>query len=223
MSARRLRTLLAALVLAGAPAVAAQVPTPAAPKPPARPSTKPAPRQSAKPPAKAAKSPQIAPAQRCTFQIDNVDRQGAVNETSTGTNYFAGGNVRLSCRGMKITMQSDSVAAYGGNIVQFIGNVKYRDSTLAMDADFGTYYKTGERWEARGHVDTRNARTGSTLTGPSLDYYRVVEGVRDTLEMYAIGRPKIRYVESDSVPGRPVEPYLIVADRVRFKGNDRIW
>ncbi len=61
---------------------------------------------------------------RCVFQITNVDRQGAVMETPQGTNYFAGGNVRLSCRGTQITMQSDSVAAYGGNVVHFIGNVK---------------------------------------------------------------------------------------------------
>ena len=62
-------------------------------------------------------------ADRCVFQIDNVDRQGSVNETARGTNYFAGGNVRLSCRGQQLTMQSDSVAAYGGDVVQFIGNV----------------------------------------------------------------------------------------------------
>lgn len=177
----------------------------------------------AAPPKPKPKPVPAAPSQRCTFQIDNVDRQGAVNETPTGTNYYAGGNVRLSCRGMQISMSSDSVAAYGGNVVQFIGNVKYRDSTLSMDADFGTYYKIGERWEARGKVDTKNLRTGSTLTGPSLDYYREVKGVRDTLEMYAVGRPKISYVEADSAGGKPLEPYLIVADRVRFKGSDRIW
>jgi hypothetical protein len=164
-----------------------------------------------------------AASQRCVFQIDNVDRQGAVNETPAGTNYFAGGNVRLSCRGTQITMQSDSVAAYAGNVIQFIGNVHYRDSSLTMDADRGTYYKAGERWEARGHVDTRNLTTGSTLVGPSLDYFRVVKGVRDTLEMYAVGRPTINYVESDSGGGRKLEPYVIVADRVRFQGNDRIW
>jgi hypothetical protein len=165
----------------------------------------------------------VPQSQKCIFQIDNVDRQGAVNETPTGTNYYAGGNVRLSCRGMQISMSSDSVAAYGGNVVQFIGNVKYRDSTLSMDADFGTYYKAGERWEARGNVDTKNLKTGSTLTGPSLDYFREVKGVRDTLEMYAVGRPKIRYDEADSAGGKQLEPYLIVADRVRFKGSDRIW
>jgi hypothetical protein len=160
--------------------------------------------------------------ERCTFQIDNVDRQGSVVETPKGTNYFAGGNVRLSCRNSQITMQSDSVAAYGGNLVRFIGNVKYRDSTLTMDADYGTYHKAGEKWEARGQVNTQNLRTGSTLTGPALDYFRTVKGVRDTLEMYATGRPRIQYASADS-GARPAEPYVIVADRVRFKGSDRLW
>jgi hypothetical protein len=194
-------TTLAGLVLAGA--LAAQVPAPGKPKP--KPSA----------PGEAG--------QRCTFQVDNVDRQGNVIETPTGTNYFAGGNVRLSCRGQRISMQSDSVAAYGGNVVQFIGNVKYRDSTLTMDADFGTYYKVGERWEARGRVNTRNLKSGSTLTGPSLDYFREVKGVRDTVEMYAVSRPKIRYFAEDSAVAKEAEPYIIVADRVRFKGSDRLW
>jgi hypothetical protein len=163
-----------------------------------------------------------AAAQTCVFQIDNVDRQGSVVETPQGTNYFAGGNVRLSCRGAQITMQSDSVAAYGGNIVRFIGNVRYRDSTVTMDADRGTYLKKGEKWEARGRVTTRNLKTGSTLTGPALDYFRVVKGVRDTLEMYATERPRIEYASTDSA-GRTAEPYIIVGDRVRFKGSDRLW
>jgi hypothetical protein len=166
--------------------------------------------------------PAAAQSDRCVFEIDNVERQGSVIETPKGTNYFAGGNVRLSCRGSQITMQSDSVAAYGGNLVKFIGNVKYRDSTLTMDADNGTYYKAGEKWEARGRVNTRNLKTGSTLAGPALDYFRVVKGVRDTLEMYATGRPRIQYASADS-SSRSSEPYVIVADRVRFKGSDRLW
>jgi len=163
-----------------------------------------------------------AQADRCVFQIDNVDRQGSVNETARGTNYFAGGNVRLSCRGQQLTMQSDSVAAYGGDVIQFIGNVKYRDSTLTMDADRGTYHKNGEKWEARGRVVTKNLRNGSTLNGPAMDYFRVVKGVRDTMEMYSTGRPRIQYATTS--PGaRPSEPYIIVADRVRMKGSDRLW
>jgi hypothetical protein len=169
---------------------------------------------------------------RCTLQIDNVDRQGIAVETSGGINYFAGGNVRLSCRGTKITMFSDSVASYAGKTVVFNGHVRYRDTTLAMDTDFGTYYRSDERWEARRNVKTRNTKTGSTLTGPSLDYYRAVKGVRDTTEMYAVSRPRIEYYTKDSTrgdsaatdsTGKPAEPYVIVADRVRIKGDDRIW
>src|SRR5918993_4374624 len=157
--------------------------------------------------------------ERCVFQITNVDRQGAVVETPQGTNYFAGGNVELRCKGSQVTMKSDSVAAYGGVVVHFIGNVQYRDSTLTMDADNGTYFKNGEKWEARGRVSTNNLRTGSKLTGPALDYYRAVKGVRDTLVMYSTGRPRIEYATAD--PGaKPAEPYVIVADRVRLKGND---
>ena len=173
------------------------------------------------PAAAQARGPAAPQAGTCTFQIDNVDRQGSVNETASGTNYFAGGNVRLSCRGQQITMQSDSVAAYGGNVVHFIGNVKYRDSTITMDADRGTYFKSGEKWEARGRVVTKNLKNGSTLNGPALDYYRVVKGVRDTLETYSTGRPRIQYAADAAA--KPTEPYIIVADRVRMKGNDRLW
>jgi hypothetical protein len=160
--------------------------------------------------------------ERCTLQIDNVDRQGIAVETPQGTNYFAGGNVRLSCRGTKIRMRSDSVAAYAGNIVHFVGRVHYEDSSLVMDADRGTYHRASERWEARGNVNTRNLTTGSTLAGPSLDYFRVVEGVRDTAEMYAVSRPRIEYVTRDSA-GQATEPYVIVADRVRIRGDDQLW
>jgi len=174
---------------------------------------------------------------RCTLQIDNVDRQGIAVETGGGVNYFAGGNVRLSCRGTQNTMFSDSVASYAGNTVNFIGHVRYRDTTLTMDTDFGTYFRSAERWEARKNVKTRNLVTGSTLAGPSLDYYRAVKGVRDTTEMYAVGRPRIEYFPKDSTradstrsdsattdsAGKPREPYVIVADRVRIKGDDRIW
>jgi hypothetical protein len=139
--------------------------------------------------------PQGASAQeRCTLQIDNVDRQGIAVETPQGTNYFAGGNVRLSCRGTKIRMRSDSVAAFAGNVVHFVGRVHYEDSSLVLDADRGTYYRASEQWEARGKVRTRNLSTGSTLAGPSLDYFRGVKGVRDTAEMYAVSRPRIEYV-----------------------------
>ena len=46
--------------------------------------------------------------------------------------------------------------------------------------------------------------------------------MRDTLEMYATGRPTIQYFPSDT-GGQAGEPYVIVGDRVRLKGDDRIF
>jgi hypothetical protein len=40
--------------------------------------------------------------------------------------------------------------------------------------------------------------------------------------MYATGRPRIQYFPTDS-GGKAAEPYVIVGDRVRFKGDDRIF
>ncbi len=159
---------------------------------------------------------------RCVFQLDQVGGQGVQVSSPEGINYFAGGGVRMSCRGLTVSMTSDSVAAYGGKVVRYLGHVRYRDSSVSMDAERGTYYKDGERWEARGTVHTENLENGSTLTGPSLDYLREIRGLRDTAELFAVSRPTITYATTDSL-GRATEPYVIVADRVRMKGNDRVW
>ncbi len=155
--------------------------------------------------------------QRCLIVLDNADRGYGIGSD----NYFAGGNVRLSCRGTTIRISSDSLASYASQVIDFVGNVRYQDSSMVMTADHGTYRRDGERWEARGNVTTRNSG-GSTLRGPSLDYYRVVPGLRDTVEVFAPGRPTINYVPRDS-SGQVQEPYVIVGDRIRMKGEDRLW
>lgn len=159
---------------------------------------------------------------RCVFRLREVGDSGVQQVTSAGTNYYAGGGVLITCEGTSVSIRSDSVAAYAGRVVQFIGNVKYRDSSATLDADNGTYYKDGERWEARGNVRTTNLASGSTLTGPAVDYFRAVKGVRDSAEMFATGRPTIRYVTRDSA-GTAQEPYVVVGDRVRQLGEGRLW
>jgi hypothetical protein len=159
---------------------------------------------------------------RCLFQLDSVGGTGVQVSTPAGINYFANGGVKMSCRGTRVSMRSDSVAAYGGRMVEYVGRVHYQDSMVTMSADRGTYYKDGERWEARGNVVTENLQNGSTLRGPSLDYYRAIPGVRDTTELFSVGRPTIRYASSDPA-AKSQEPYVIVADRVRMRGNDRVW
>jgi hypothetical protein len=160
----------------------------------------------------------------CKVVIDSVGRQAQQVEVRRGeTNVFAGGGVLAHCDGTGSTLAADSVAWFAGvGRFDMIGQkhpVHIRDTALTLDATTAAYYLRQERLDAHKEVVARNRNTGSVLRGPNLTYYRAATGIRDTLEMYASSRPTIEYhatVDSG-------EPYIIVADRVRFKGNDRMW
>src|SRR5690606_15270982 len=85
------------------------------------------------------------------------------------------------------------------------------------------YRKATETWEARGNVLVQNLETGSTVRGPAIDYHRPAAGLRDSAEMYAVGRPQVQYFEADAPAGEEREPYIIRADRLRSRGNALIW
>jgi len=168
-------------------------------------------------------APLAAQNRRCRLQIDNVARQGVqVNVSQTQTNYFAGGDVRLSCQGQNVRIWTDSIASYQGAVVQFIGNFRYEDAEAKVSSDFGTYYRDDERWEARGNVVYLNLKDGSQLKGPAVNYYRKIRGTRELEEAFADQRPTLTLVSRDSTT-RSGEPYTVVADRVRTRGQDLMW
>lgn len=160
---------------------------------------------------------------RCLLDVDNVDREWFRSEPIPGnTNFFAGGNVRLSCRGQDVHLGGDSLASLGGSVIILITEAFYRDATLSVKADTLTYFKNGEQLQARGHVIARSMKSGSMLTGPYVDYFRAVKGVRDSAETVALQRPTLRIFSArglvDSTKDRP---YVIVADRLRgFGGSE---
>jgi lipopolysaccharide export system protein LptA len=160
----------------------------------------------------------------CVVEVDSIG--GKYREVTVGPsekNYFAGGGVLAHCRGTGSVLSADSVALFAGvGRFDMIGQknlVHIRDTAVTLDATNASYFMRQERLEAHKNVVAVNRNTGSVLRGPNLTYYRAAKGIRDTLEMYASGRPTIDY-RSGADSG---EPYVIVADRVRFKGNDRVW
>ena len=159
------------------------------------------------------------PGRPCEVAIDTLPRVRQVT-AGAAANYFGGGGVVAHCKGTNTRLKSDSVAYFSGaGRFDMIGNVHIRDSSLALDANVASYFLSNERLEAHNHVVAVNRNNRSVLRGPNLTYYRAVTGVRDTLELFASSRPTIEYRgTADSS-----EPYLIVADRVRFKGSDRMW
>jgi hypothetical protein len=153
--------------------------------------------------------------------IDTVGHSGRQVEVRRGeTNLFAGGGVRAHCQGTNSTLAADSLAWFAGvGRLDLLGRVQIRDTAISIDAATASYFLRQERLEAHRNVVAVGHPNGSVLRGPNLTYYRVARGVRDTAEMYATTRPTIDYRATPDSG----EPYVIVADRVRMKGSDRMW
>ncbi len=166
------------------------------------------------------------PQDRCLVELVKAERQGVKTTPTEGiNNFYLGGNVHLQCRGRNIHMYADSVASYGGNVIQFIsqGNrVRYRDSTTNLDSDAGTYFKDGERFEAQGNAVHQDIKNGSTIKGTQINYYRPLKGVRPDLEVIAYNRPTVTYAIKDST-GKAQAPYTIIGNLVRAVGSDAIY
>ena len=163
---------------------------------------------------------------RCVIQIDSAGVAYGQGAQSATPQWYAGRGVFARCRESAVTMHSDSLAWFSDRgELRLLGRVHFEDSVAVLDADKVTYWVRQERLVAEGNVYTRNLHTKSDLRGPSLDYYRAVPPIRDTLEIYAPGRPRIHfYAAADSLkPDSLKEPFVIVGDRVWMKGQERMW
>ena len=159
----------------------------------------------------------------CQVAIDNLPR-ATQSINGADTNYYGAGGVRAHCLGTATTLAADSFAHYGAfRRMDLVGHVAIRDTGLALDANFASYFLRDERLEAHNNVVAVNRRTGTVLRGPNLKYWRAVQGVRDTVEMYATQRPTVEYRQTQAADSGPQEPYIIVADRLHLKGDDRMW
>lgn len=157
---------------------------------------------------------------RCLVVLLGQDRGLVYDVPIPGNeNYYAGGNVRLRCERQPVFLGADSIASYNGDVIQLMTRAYYRDEDINVTADSMVYTRINEKLEARGNVVAVNRANGSTLTGPWVDHYRAVRGVRDTAETTALQRPTVEYAvtraETDTVEPAP---YRIEADRMRERG-----
>jgi hypothetical protein len=159
----------------------------------------------------------------CLVAVDSVGRYVELPQPDGTKILHGGGGVLAHCVGTNTTISADSFTHYSAlGRLDLIGRVQIRDTALALDSRFASYYMREGRLEAHNNVVAVNRSNGSVLRGPNLRYMRAIPGVRDTVEMYATQRPTVEYRQADS-SGAALEPYIIVADRLRFKGNDRMW
>ncbi|MBI4421249.1 MAG: hypothetical protein HY560_10515 [Gemmatimonadetes bacterium] len=158
----------------------------------------------------------------CLVTLDSAGRATHLEVRPGVVHQFAAGGVWARCKDEPTAMRSDSVAWYSDlNRVDLVGRVHFVDTTVKLDAHRASYFLRTEMLDASGNVVLTNRRTGSTLRGPNLKYYRRVAALRDTSELYATARPAVEYRGENDSAG--AEPYVIHGDRVRFKGNNLAW
>lgn len=158
----------------------------------------------------------------CRVVIDSMGHYHELTDVSGQKTLHGGGGVLAHCEGTNSTISADSFAHYSAlGRLDLIGRVQIRDTGLSLDARFVRYFLREERLEAHNNVVAINRLTGSVLRGPNLNYWRAARGIRDTTEMYATTRPTVEYRQAEQ--GDSAEPYIIVADRIRLKGDDRMW
>ncbi|MDH3495451.1 MAG: hypothetical protein OER21_01660 [Gemmatimonadota bacterium] len=158
-------------------------------------------------------------ASTCFVVVDSTGGVGRQIDVGGGyVRWFQGGGIWAHCRGQDTFWYSDSVAWFQDfDRFDMLGRVNFRDATAELTADRASYFLRDERLDATGNARLRNRITGSVLRGPNVQYYRRVLGIRDTTELRAGGRPTIEYRSEGDPPD--AEPYLIIADRVSFRGN----
>lgn len=160
----------------------------------------------------------------CRVAVDSMGHYAEIPQRDGTKTLHGGGGVFAHCDGTNTTISADSFAHHGAlGRLDLIGRVQIRDTGMALDSRLATYYLRDERLEAHNNVVAVNRRNGSVLRGPNLRYMRAVKGIRDTLEMYATQRPTVEYRQAKPGASGPQEPYIIVADRIRLKGDDRMW
>ncbi len=168
---------------------------------------------------------------RCMLQLLKGSNQGKRQEQfGNNVTVYLGGDVRFRCEGQNVYLGSDSVQIINDDIYMLMGRAFYRDSTLSITADTLTYFvhapnpQQDEMVQARRDVKITDRKSGSTLTGPSVDFLRAAKGLRDSDEVLA-SRTATRALPAGSDwprSARP-EPWTITAEYLRGFGQSHLW
>ena len=148
-------------------------------------------------------------------------RTTATELPSKRYNVFQGGGIIYHCEGQDNTIIADSSEYYGDqSVLYLIGHVHYKETRARVDSDRMTYYQLEDRLRAEGNVNAV-LQSGTTMTGPVVDYYRVTPA-RPLASVIATGHPTMRLIQKNP-SGAPAEPVNVVANQIVAQGENLVY
>ena len=164
-----------------------------------------------------------AQGERCFFDNTPNTRQLNVRLPSGNYNSFFGAGVFVRCPSKQLTLRADSLEWYGDEgRIYLLGNVRYNEPRLTLDSDYLTYYQQDERIIANGNVDAR-LPNGSSMRGPTAEYFRAIPDSRPVTRLFASGRPTINVVQEDTTGEAAPDSLLVVANNVLMLGDSLVY
>jgi hypothetical protein len=132
---------------------------------------------------------------------------------------FIGGGVAARCQGDPQLITADSAEQYeSAGMMNLIGNVVFLEpGKIRITAPSAAYFTGEEKLVAYGGVVATDLPSGSTFSGPTIEYLRAGSR-RPFSRLYAPQRPSLRLVEKDSA-GNARPPINITANQMEDMGD----
>ncbi len=165
------------------------------------------------------------PARDCLLDFSESPSESRLTSTRVGENSrntFIGGGVVARCQGDPQTIRADSAEQYeSAGLLNLIGGVVFDEpGKIRMTSQSMSYFTAEDKLVAYQNVVATDIETGSTFSGPIIEYYRATVN-RPASRMYAPQRPTLRLIEKDST-GASRPPITIVANQFEAIGDTGI-
>lgn len=150
-------------------------------------------------------------------------RANVVTDATGNRITYLGGGIVARCIGQGNRLTADSAEQYESERRLFlVGNVHYTEPRATVTSHTMTYYQNDDHLHAEGEVVAVQSN-GSTLRGPTADYYRSIPQ-RPLTRMFAPGRPTVTLVQKDtSGRGRPPDTAHVVANQITMEGDSLVY
>ena len=150
-------------------------------------------------------------------------RANVVTDATGNRITYLGGGIVARCIGQGNRLTADSAEQYESERRLFlVGNVHYTEPRATVTSRTMTYYQNDDHLHAEGDVVAVQSN-GSTLRGPTADYYRSTPQ-RPLTRIFAPARPTVTLVQKDtSGRGRPPDTAHVVANTITMEGDSLVY